>query len=96
VGKKDILVGLMIALSVALLISPFASSFPDGLERIAQDHGFTDKGEGPPVFPSPVPDYAIPGLKSRELATSIGGFLGTLAIFGIAYGVAAFIKRRKG
>jgi cobalt/nickel transport protein len=94
--KKEIFVGLMTALVLALLISPFASPWPDGLERVAKDQGFLEKGEGPPVFAAPVPDYAFPGIHNKEWATSIAGLIGTLAMFGIGYGVAALIKRRKG
>jgi len=94
-GKKEVLIGLAIALVVALLLSPFASSMPDGLERVAKDQGFLEKGEGPPVFAAPVPDYAFPGIHNKEWATSIAGLIGTLAMFGIGYGVAAIIKRRK-
>jgi len=95
-GKKDMLVGLAAALLIALLVSPFASPWPDGLERIAKDQGFLEKGEGPPVLAAPVPDYAFPGFQNKEWATSIAGLIGTLAMFGIGYGVAALIKRRKG
>ncbi len=94
--KKEIFVGLMTALVLALLISPFASPWPDGLERVAKDQGFLEKGEEPPVFAAPVPDYSFPGICNKEWATSITGLIGTMAMFGIGYGVAALIKRRKG
>lgn len=93
--KKEVLLGLAIALVVAFLLSPFASSMPDGLERVAQNLGFLEKGEGPPVLASPAPDYAFPGVANKTWATSIAGVLGTLAMFGIGYGVASLIKRRK-
>ena len=32
----------LITLIIAVLVSPFASSHPDGLERVAEDHGFID------------------------------------------------------
>lgn len=95
-GKKEILMGLAVAVLIALLVSPFASPWPDGLERVAKDQGFLEKGEGPPVFAAPVPDYAFPGIHNKEWATSIAGLIGTLAMFGIGCGVAALIKRRKG
>jgi cobalt/nickel transport protein len=93
--KKEIFVGLMTALVLALLISPFASPWPDGLERVAKDQGFLEKGEGPPVLAAPVPDYSFPGICNKKWATSIAGLLGTLAMFGIGCGVAALLKRRK-
>ncbi|MFA5099776.1 MAG: PDGLE domain-containing protein [Candidatus Omnitrophota bacterium] len=94
-NKKDIIVGLLAALLLALVVSPFASSFPDGLEKVAEDKGFLEKGEVQPVMTAPVPDYAWPGIKSEKLATSAAGVMGTLLVFGAAYGFAALLKRKE-
>ena len=32
--------GLLVAIGLALLVSGFASSSPDGLNKVAEDHGF--------------------------------------------------------
>jgi cobalt/nickel transport protein len=53
-NKKDILIGLSVALILAGVASRFASPSPDGLERIAQDKGFSGKREGKPATVSPV------------------------------------------
>ncbi|MFA6384791.1 MAG: PDGLE domain-containing protein [Candidatus Omnitrophota bacterium] len=94
-NKKDILFGLLAALLLAVMLSPFASSFPDGLERVAEDKGFLEKGGVQPAMTSPVPDYAWPGIKSEKLATSAAGVMGTLLVFGAAYGFAALLKRKE-
>lgn len=93
-NKKDMLFGLFAALFLALALSPFASSFPDGLERVAEDKGFLEKGEVDPVVASPVPDYSWPGIKSEKLATSAAGVMGTLLVFGAAYGFGALLKKK--
>ena len=92
--KKDMLWGLFVALAVALFLSPFASSWPDGLEWVAEGHGFLGKGEGIPVLASPLPDYIFPGIPNDMLATSLAGILCTLIVFGLGYGVACLLKRR--
>lgn len=83
----------MIALICAGLISLFASSFPDGLERVAENLGFLEKGEGEPVLKSPIPDYVLPGIENEKLATSIAGIVGTLLVFVVGYGTAALIRQ---
>lgn len=93
--RKDVIFGLVIALILGGLISLFASSFPDGLEKVAENLGFLEKGEGDPVLKSPIPDYAFPGLESEKLATSIAGILGTLVVFAVGYGVASLIRNRQ-
>ncbi len=94
-NKKEILLGLVVAVFLALLFSPFASQSPDGLERVAQDKGFLEKGEVKPAVTSPVPGYAWPGIKNEKLATSVAGAVGTLVVFGIGYGIATLLKKRK-
>lgn len=90
--KKEILLWLLAALILAFFISPFASSSPDGLEKVAKDKGFLEKGEVEPAVNSPVPDYAWPGINHEGTATSLAGVFGTLVVFGLAYGIGAIIK----
>ncbi len=61
-----ILAGLALSVALALIVSPWASSSPDGLEKVAEDQGFLEKAEETePVWgESPIPDYAVPGLTS--------------------------------
>jgi len=94
-SRKEILIGLIIALIVAFFLSPLASSWPDGLERVAHDYGFIAQGEQGSIFKSPIPDYAFPGIGNEKMATAISGLLGTLVIFGIGYGLACLLKKRR-
>jgi cobalt/nickel transport protein len=94
-SKKEIIIGLVIALTIAIFLSPLASSWPDGLERVAKDYGFANKSKQVSFFKAPLPDYIIPGLKNEKLATSTSGLLGTLIIFAIGFSVALLLKKRK-
>lgn len=93
--RNEILLGLLAALSVAVLISPFASSLPDGLEWVAERLGFIEKSEVAPVISSPIPDYAFPGIKNEKLATSFAGAIGTTLVFAAGYGVAKLISMKR-
>lgn len=79
--KEEIFFGLLIALILAILISPFASKRPDGLEKVAKDKGFIEKGEGTPILPIPMPDYTFPWIKNEKITTSIAGMSGALIVF---------------
>ena len=87
------LVALIVCLAVACL-SPLASSSPDGLERVAEDKGFINLGQEAPF--QVIADYVFPGIESEALATILAGLIGTLILFGVAYGVAWLVKSRKG
>ena len=82
-GKhKEIWIGMLIALLVVVLLSPLASSSPDGLEKVAEDLAFLDKAEGREVISSPLPDYAVPGMENTVLSGILAGITGTLLTFG--------------
>jgi cobalt/nickel transport protein len=95
-NRKYMFLFLLAAVLLALVLSPFASSWPDGLERVAEDKGFIEKGDVEPALHSPVPDYVLPGVKNEKVATALAGVLGTLLTFGVAYGLAALLRVRKG
>ena len=92
-NKKEIFFGLFIAIMLAVALSPFASPWPDGLEKVAADKGFLEKGEVRPIVFSPVPDYAWPNIKNEKLATAVAGASGTLFVFGLGYSLAALVRR---
>jgi cobalt/nickel transport protein len=84
---------LGLSLLVAGVLSPFASSSPDGLERVALDKGFSEKGEAEAAWKwSPLAGYEIHGFASQRLAGACAGVLGTTLVFGAAYAVARLSK----
>jgi cobalt/nickel transport protein len=87
-------IGLGVSLLLALFLSPFASSSPDGLEKVAETKGFPEKGEGREVWKyAPFSEYSILWIKNKKVSTALSGLIGTLAIFFIVMGVGKLIKR---
>lgn len=85
-----------IALIVCLLaavISPLASSSPDGLEKVAENKGFIDRAQDSPF--QIIADYVFPGIENEAVATILAGIIGTLVLFGIACGLAWLIKSKR-
>jgi cobalt/nickel transport system permease protein len=87
--------GALIALALALFVSPFASSWPDGLEKTAERLGFAGKAAAP-VAAAPIPDYAMPGISWSAAATSIAGVVGTVTVFVLAWVLARVLVPRAG
>lgn len=75
--------GVIVSLLMAGVISLYASTDPDGLERVAEDLGFLEHGEGHEVIKSPMPDYMIPGIENETLSASAAGILGTVTVFSL-------------
>jgi len=89
-----VLIGLGITLLLVLILSPFSSTSPDGLEKVAETKRFTEQGGSSKFWKyAPLTDYAIPGIKNKKVSTALSGLTGTLAIFLIALGVGKLIKR---
>lgn len=87
---------LAVCALLAVLISPFASSSPDGLERVAEDHGFVDQAAESPAWQhSPAPDYSLPPIRREGLSTAAAGLAGTLITFVVAWLLAARVARRR-
>jgi cobalt/nickel transport protein len=91
---NSIVVGLLIALIIGVFLSPFASSFPDGLERVAEDKGFI-KSAVDSGFPSLIADYTFPGVENEKLATSLAGFIGVIVTFVAAIAVGKAVARKE-
>ncbi|OGO23628.1 MAG: hypothetical protein A2144_01340 [Chloroflexi bacterium RBG_16_50_9] len=83
----------LIILVLVVVVSPLASSSPDGLEKVAEDKGFLGLADGAPF--QVVADYVFPGIDNEALATILAGLLGTVVIFGVVYGIGWMIKSRK-
>ena len=92
--KGFLWIGLGVSLLLAVFVSPFASSSPDGLEKVAERHGFTEKGESWALWQhAPFRDYTLPWIENENLSTAIAGALGVLAIFCVAVGLATCLKK---
>ena len=77
------LLGLVVALGLAIFVSPYACSWPDGLDKVAERFGF--QGHATMLVKTLIPDYKMPGVSSEGIATAIAGAVGTLIMFGLAY-----------
>jgi cobalt/nickel transport system permease protein len=90
-GRGWAVAGLGLALAVVLL-APFASADPDGLERVAEDLGFLESGQSAPY--EVIPDYTVPFLGETPISTIVAGLFGALLVAGLAYGLVRLIRRQ--
>jgi cobalt/nickel transport system permease protein len=87
-----VLGGLAVALTAAIFCSPLASELPDGLEW-AKAQLEISSAEAPPWFRALIPDYQFPALVEHAVAaTSVGGLIGTLIVFGIAWSIGRSLR----
>ncbi len=89
-----IALALAVAVGLGTAVSPWASPNPDGLEKVAEEKGFLEEATSNSIQDdSPIPDYAFPGIENERVATGVAGFVGTLGIFVVGFGIAWLLRR---
>ncbi|MBI9050586.1 MAG: energy-coupling factor ABC transporter permease [Anaerolineaceae bacterium] len=91
-NRPIIIGGAIITIALAIL-SPLASSHPDGLEWVAEQNGFLALAQE--SLYQVVPDYVMPGITNEGLATILAGIIGSVLVFFAAFFTARSRKQRK-
>ncbi len=93
-----IVAGLAVALVLAFGVSRYASTEPDGLEKVAADQSL-DAGASPHALAGgPLADYSTKGIDDPGTATGVAGVVGVAVTFAVAGGlvwVATALGRRR-
>ncbi|MCC6618155.1 MAG: PDGLE domain-containing protein [Chloroflexi bacterium] len=87
-----VLGALAIVVAVMVAATFLRSGDPDGLNRVATDHGFIDADRGHPF--SIIAGYVFPGLH-EPMATIVAGLIGIAVVFGIAWVIGRLLARRR-
>lgn len=82
-GNPAIVIGGAIITLILVIISPIASSHPDGLEWVAENLGFISRVKDP--FYNIIPDYVMPGIHNEAVATIIAGLIGAIVVFSVGF-----------
>ncbi|MHB6907817.1 energy-coupling factor ABC transporter permease [Streptomyces sp. CB02959] len=89
------LAGLAAALLCAGGLSYYASSSPDGLEKVAHDKGLDTRTEQHATADSPLADYSVKDIANPRLAGGLAGVIGVAATLAVGTGVFVVLRRRK-
>lgn len=74
-----------------LVLSPFASVHPDGLEWVAKSNGFDSLAREP--FFNLFPNYTLPAIQNETLTVILAGILGAALVAGTVFVMA--MRRKK-
>ncbi len=81
---------LTAAALVALVLSPFASSMPDGLESIAQKYNLLHQSA--PDFVGIFSGYSFPLVNNHILSTGFAGLAGVMVAFGVGWLISRILR----
>lgn len=76
--------GTIIVLGLLIFVVPYASTLPDGLNKVAESFGFEYRASLQPVIDTPFAKYSFPGIGSPTVASIAAGMIGALAVFGFS------------
>jgi hypothetical protein len=89
-------VGLLVALLLAGAGNYFASSSPDGLNKVASDTGVDKKAKAHHLEESPFSGYRTKGVDDGFLSGGLAGVAGVGVTFLLVGGVVWAVRRRGG
>lgn len=93
-ARRFLVVGLVVTLAIAGVVSYWASAHPDGLEYVAGQAGFLDTARDSAAADSPFADYQVEGVGDTRLSGGLAGVLGTLVVLLLAGALAYAVRRR--
>ncbi|GGY22786.1 hypothetical protein GCM10010384_32250 [Streptomyces djakartensis] len=87
--------GLVTSLVLAGFVSFYASADPDGLEKVATDHGIDKKAEEHATADSPLADYGVRDVDDARLSGGLAGVIGVGVTVAAGTGVFWAVRRRR-
>jgi cobalt/nickel transport protein len=93
--KKFYLSFFLVAIALAGGASYYASTQPDGLEKVAEEEGFLDTAKDSAVADSPLSDYGILGLDNERLSVGLAGVIGVIATALVALALFTLLRKKR-
>ena len=90
--RAFIAAGFLVALLLAFLVSPHASSSPDGLDKVGAEHGLDTEVRAQVMAGGPLADYRVDGIHDHGLSTGVAGIIGVTITFGAAFGISRLAR----
>ena len=95
--QKTLLIsGFIASLFLAGVVSFYASSSPDGLEKVAEDIGFIETAEDHTYAEGALADYGVKGVENPRLSTGLAGVIGVVATGVVSTGIFMLVRRKSG
>ena len=94
--KTFLISGFVVSLFLAGVVSYYASSSPDGLEKVAGDIGFIETAKEHSNADGALADYGVKGIENDRLSTGAAGVIGVIATGVISTGLFMMVRRKSG
>ncbi|MFM8825072.1 MAG: PDGLE domain-containing protein [Candidatus Nanopelagicus sp.] len=93
-NRKFFAGAILISALLAGGVSFYASSSPDGLEKVAEDVGFIETAKDHTLSDFTLADYGVSGLENARLSVGLAGLIGVVATAVFAVGFFTLIRKK--
>lgn len=93
-NRKFYIAGFVVSLFLAGVVSFYASSSPDGLEKVAEDVGFIETAKENTNSDGVLSDYGTKGVDNERASVGIAGVAGVVGTAVVAGVLFKFIARK--
>ncbi len=93
-NRKFYASALLVSAILAGGASFYASSSPDGLEKVAEDVGFIETAKDHTFGDFALSDYGVSGLENARLSVGFAGLIGVLVTALVALGLFMLIRKK--
>jgi cobalt/nickel transport system permease protein len=93
-NRRLLVLGLLVALVLAGVVSFYASSSPDGLSKVAADHGLTANEKSHQLKDAPFAHYGTKGVGNARLSTGLAGIAGVAITLTLGSALVLAVRRR--
>jgi cobalt/nickel transport protein len=98
-NRKFYISGFVVSLFLAGVVSFYASSSPDGLEKVAEDIGFIETAKDHSYVDGALADYGVKGIENERTSVGVAGVIGvigTAVVAGIGFKLIARKPKKAG
>ena len=93
-NKKFLISGFVVSLFLAGVVSFYASSNPDGLEKVAEDIGFIATAEEHTYADGALADYGVKGIENERASVGVAGVIGVIGTAVVGGLLFTFLVRK--
>jgi cobalt/nickel transport protein len=93
-NKKFLAAGFLVSIFLAGVVSFYASSDPDGLEKVAGDIGFIETAKDHTYADGALADYGVKGIENERASVGVAGIIGVIGTAVVAGVMFRFIARK--
>lgn len=90
-----LIIGMVLSVGLAGIVSYYASTHPDGLEHVAEQEGFSESAQESATEDSPLAGYGVEGVSDERMSAGLAGVVGVGVTALLGFGLFLLLGARR-